>query len=636
MFRKYATKKVVAVIMVFLMAAFLVPFFFDQGPTVGLNQTVASAMGEPITQGDFSTNELNTYVLSALRIAWGGAPWGGGIYAFGNPPIFANQPVGPEEYLLLVREARRTGAVAGPEEVKLMLNGLGVPNDYITRLQKNDERFRDERIIAAVSEYMTVMHAARSGLHPAPVSETQLRRYVRDTRAQVKVKVLKLDAERFVELIDEPSDEELEKHFLEFRERPPGGGLNFGYLIPDRVRVEYLMADASKFADEIKVTEDRARNYFRENKDRYERLNPSKQPLTQPAGEAPNSPPASVNYLDIKEQVYSDVQRTTARQRAKSAIEDAIEAAQKPWVGYDGGEGDQAPDQSKWRDYRKLAEEQSNESGIELEYVKTDLFSREEALLIPDIGPSRLDAPASAGGLFFADYVFSVKPFSSSDARRGERVWELGQDNELPFVVGDKYFLLRAIEAAPSVVPENLNSAPKIRNRVRDDWILSQAYALAEECGRSVAKNADDVGLDAAADTNGALGSLSGERPKVTTPSSFVRRQPISPLAELTGQVSRIPHVIGVGRSKVFVDRCFELAEKGEPGSVTTVGLPDMESFAVIEFLELIPVTDKEFSEARETAAGEIAAAAWQKWGRMWFSPESIRQRAQYKLLESQ
>ena len=177
-------------------------------------------------------------------------------------------------WLALYKEAQRWGFGTSDAEVKARIEKfreLGLTSAELSRVISNVARGEPSRFYEALRTDMT-LRAYVDWLTEAltiPV-EPEMRRQFTRTDEQIKVRLVVLKAEDFVDAAEEPSPEALREQFEKYKEYLAGEGpKGFGYRTAAGVAIEYLVADPKAFEEETRsaVTDQMVGEYYEAHKD---------------------------------------------------------------------------------------------------------------------------------------------------------------------------------------------------------------------------------------------------------------------------------------------------------------------------------------------------------------------------------
>ncbi|MCH8964577.1 MAG: hypothetical protein IIB58_06420, partial [Planctomycetes bacterium] len=321
-FRRY-NKQLLAVFTVLLMVAFVGGFALENlmQPTTS-GEVLFHAFGKPVTNGDLAAIERQTSILNGLGLPWN-YPWG---------PQGRLEPLDERHYLLLLREAEERGLRPGMEQARLQLATFSIDLNQFSL----NNKVATEEIELAVANLISVQQLwsmARGSIVP---SELEIQLAVRDQYEKLNAHIVEVKSSPLIEPDAEISEDDILAHFEKYKEQTSGGSaLEFGYLIPDRVQVEYLAINTGKIALAQPITEKQAETYWRAHQKDFG------PPATEDDWEegaselvGPELPPADPFYSTFAE-AREDVVTFLAQQRhleeARGMASVIWRALREPW-----------------------------------------------------------------------------------------------------------------------------------------------------------------------------------------------------------------------------------------------------------------------------------------------------------------
>jgi len=177
-------------------------------------------------------------------------------------------------WLALYEEARRLGFDASEAQVAARiesLKGLGLTDRQFARVADEVadgqrgflmEALRKDLTLVAYINWLTETLGA--------AVEAEMRREFTRMDERIKVRLVVLKAEDVLDQVQDVPEDALETQFGKYRTFLPGKSPEgYGYRIPDKVAIEYLVADPAGFeeAAEPQVTDQDVRAYYDANKD---------------------------------------------------------------------------------------------------------------------------------------------------------------------------------------------------------------------------------------------------------------------------------------------------------------------------------------------------------------------------------
>ena len=481
---KYLRQNSRTLLMVFmslLLVSFLIPQTIQGlgGGDRALNAKLGQAFGRPVTNRDVEQAHADLQTLSRTL----------GLAAFSEENVL--------DYLLQVEEARRMGIHTGRDEVKAFLASGGVTDDVLRNIQRSTHRSYDQ-IYDCIGRFLTIERLGQLQASAVTASLPRQELAYRDSGQQAVAQLSFINDKAFLRLVPEPTEEQLQAFFNECKTRKTATSedkLEFGYLLPDRVQVEYLTVDPAKVKNKITVQTVQVKRFFEDNAQRYKKPDPL---ASQPA---PGAPAARVpmTFDEARDFAREDYREARAIETAQRAINDLYVEAHQSWSSpaKDPEGFDPAPANVV------SFEELKQRATVDVEYGKTELLGSEQLAKIPNFGTARLLLGRQA--MFMPDLALRVKGILAQDPNDGKPVLNLMEpapvllsskkDQNTGQLVPYQAYLFRVVEAAPTAPPESLEP---IRTQVIADWKLVQAHELARVRAEALAARARQVGLAAA------------------------------------------------------------------------------------------------------------------------------------------
>jgi hypothetical protein len=206
----------------------------------------------------------------------------------------------PDLYFLLQNEARRRGIQVSNDQVGTVLaNNLFVSSpDNPSGFQKvspetvgGEESY--ERIARAVSRFLPVLTLVRQVEFDVKVTKPMWDQSL--ARSQlVRLAIAELDADRFKSSIGIPTPEQIQAQYDKYQDvvaqpsNTDATAMNFGYRVPERVRVQYLTIPRTEVLKAVRASrsaydwEVDARVYYYAHQDEFVGPPPATEPTTKP------------------------------------------------------------------------------------------------------------------------------------------------------------------------------------------------------------------------------------------------------------------------------------------------------------------------------------------------------------------
>jgi hypothetical protein len=328
-------QKLVIIIMVMLMIAFLIPSAFQRMTTRDPSDAdfARSDVGD-IKYGDVIRARTDLEVLTQRmglanpqRMMQAGAIRADRLLLTmmlqsegGNPQV---------SYAALQKEADAADILVTDGEVDAFFGQIGLGpgsagyNEILSRMRS--EGLGETQLRGAVRRWLAVQKNYTRNLVTTPPSAQSLRADFRDMEEAISLDLLRIDPNQFLSKVREPTEEQIEAHFRQFRRFRPGTfqdatSFGFGYAQPSRAKIQYLLVDRGVVARVTEPSESAVREQYLADPSRY---------TEQPATDAATQPDAEVgktlSYSAAKPLIVEEL-REREVQRKMDAIESRIES----------------------------------------------------------------------------------------------------------------------------------------------------------------------------------------------------------------------------------------------------------------------------------------------------------------------
>lgn len=271
-FRK--RRKLILILMVVLMVSFLVSI---QGLSSLLankasNEVIGTSDVGKVTLGQLQEGKAELDVISRLA--------GSGAFNMIPSQAYAYYALQQNKadrqtmaYVLLVKAAKEQGidvtssdvdnAIASYKEAKFPFDQFMDQLVVFNSFTRSDVR----NIIA---NWLMVVKAYQANNASYPPSREELEHLYVDINSKMQVKAIKIPASEFLSKIPAPSQEKIKAQFDKLKNRPAGDFVNvnefrFGYLVPAKLNVAWLMADYNAFARAEQPTSEQVEDYYKTN-----------------------------------------------------------------------------------------------------------------------------------------------------------------------------------------------------------------------------------------------------------------------------------------------------------------------------------------------------------------------------------
>ncbi len=643
-FRKY-NKRILVLVTIFLMIVFVggsaLSSLMAPNPT---SQQIAEAFGKPINQGDFNAVKGQTDILTRLGYPWN-YPWGLGGRL---------EPLEVMDYLLLLRETDERGLRPNLEQARIQLAGLTVDlNEFSLK-----NRVSTDQIEAAVANYRRVVQlwgVARASVLP---SELEIRQAVRDQYEKVNANIVEIKSAPLIDHQAEISEEVLQAHFEKYQEQTAGEDpLEFGYLIPDRVQVEYLVINTGSIELTQAVTEKQAEDYWREHQAEFRRPEES-EPDDAGFGEGevelegPEPPPTEPqspyyeSFAEAAEDVFEHLRKQQQLEQARELAGLIWGALREPWYNQPEDEAGfpQPPAVAIDPDHYQKTVEQLKDR-IEhpecIEFGRTGLFTAAEVSDQERIGNTREDTQSNIPGRRFGQNTHLVQGLiESARANDGTatRVLALHQTASSPLIDSDNnLYLYRVIGVETRRPPASID---EVRDAVLADVRALQAFEAAKAHAEEIKASMGEDGLKAAWEAyDGLVADRKAECGSFFEANPFPRLNPeiipgfrfpviVSDKAGARDEEGKLRHQI---TREEFVEQVYELLDiEGESG-VGMIEVPAMDRAFVVQLTGVDHVTAADYKAQKLAIRGQVIQGRLESLLREWFLADRIRARCGFQ-----
>lgn len=653
-FRKYSR-----ILLLVFMSLLLVVFLL--GDVIGrarYNQRardleIGQAFGEPVYASQTRSAQDDFALARQLRVA--------------TPDLWIEARSPQERDLvmfLLLEEARRTGVRIGRDEIIAALRQDPQAASVLSSIRDATGRSLNS-IYASVARVSAVMWLAGRQLAAAtPVSLPQLEQAYRDQSQEAHVLVSIIDPEALLGHVARPTEEELQTHFDEAKDRETAHSeeeLVFGYRLPNRIQLEYLTVDPVEMRELVRVREKEVLRYYRDNQHKYTKTVEDDSPFTLEQQQPQTVP---MEYEEAKKQVKEDYRAAKAIEEAQRLVNDIEHEARLPWNIAALGENEERrrPPDDQIVSFTELQKRFSDRGPVI--YRKTELVTQRELYDEPGFGQAgqtaadqrRILAPALA---FRVEGLANPNSNDRAPTLRlnepGPVVVETRKTGADPRAVPYQSYLFRVTRVEPAGPPASLDD---VRAEALDNVKQIKAFELAGQHARALAEQARQVGLKQAVAKAADLRVLLGETepPPATQPATEPASQP--------AESGRYVNMLGPFEPERFMrrpsrltyagteqlearslhEKVFALAEAGtEQASeehrvvlvpvannrrgVAAETLEFQPVWVVAELLDITPIYRGEFEMVREQLEQRVAWARRQTFITAWFKADNIIRR---------
>ncbi len=625
-FRKY-NKTMLVVFTIFLMVAFLVPTtlkeVFQTSPG---KRVVGTAFGDKIRISDIQQIDHEIGVLDILNRA---------IYSSAQNPREARPfnwlafmqftPENQREiyYYLLVREARNAGIQVSDDQVDRALAERGIPAQLVNSILKNAQ-ISLQGFRQAIANYLAVEGYFDMVASNVKVSEPELEHMFKLMYNRMVADIVALPAANFIQQVPQPSDKDLAAYFNEHKK-------DFAY--PDRVQVEFLKADMNAIKDSIKISKERAKQYWELHRAEF---TITTQPATPKGTTKPATQQAPIQVeMPMEQALPKVVDKLKAEKAYDIAIQAMTDVKRRSADQWRTSPIDKSGVRQKVSDYQKLAEQASKQFAAKITYNRTPLVSAQEAAELPGIGSAFIPGQPPVQ---FAQYAFQVKPLVQPPPQKAQETLYLEPFQDAAILLrqmGDDgketaLYLFRVIKVDPAHAPTSLD---EVKAKVIEEYRLNQAFAIAKQNAQKICQKAGKAKLsDLVAKPTPELAKIFKQiGVKKITSDTFSRRQ-----FSYGGQLAP-PSLSSVqGDTAEFADLAFDklwsqpTTQPSGQRTCTTIDISKDRTAYAVQFIEKKPALANEFKQFKSFLARFALMSKQQEFIQSWFGPQNIQKRTAY------
>jgi hypothetical protein len=483
----------------------------------------------------------------------------------------------PDGFLLLVMQAHKLG--------------IGVSNDQYQEVLKSQvANFPDEsdpsydRSLAAVHDLLLVNNLLNRVSDVVKISQPRGVLALAITQQSVALNVVFYSSDHYIAATTQPTPEQTQKQYDLYSHTLPGtpdatDPLGFGYLLPDRVKLQYIgfsmteLRTAAKAAQPAIEWQMLARRLYRTHPTDFA-VTPTTNPTTQPIAET--TPDWDNLPAETSQKVYDQVYDSAAADLAKKIQDQLTDVLGADWLSYHNavGSGAAAPVSSLGPAFNTdeylhaLADKIQKEYGVRpiLGIDNGSFKSAKELATLEGIGKATM-----ASGAPFSEYATVVgdqfQAAANVPATLKLSLWEPSE----PVYVGatskpDAFYIFRLTAMDPSHTPP----LDQVRKDVNEDIRLTRAWNSAIAAADKLAALAKTQGLESAS-------HQMDPNPIVLTTGFFNPGNPGDSIQGLALPATALQRMAVAARD--LIARQTPAAEHG----VISVQLPEVHQVAVVE-----------------------------------------------------
>lgn len=656
-FRKY-NKHLLAVFMALLLVIWLGGTAFeDMMSSRNRDSVQGTAVGGDITESDVKIAEREAELLKSLSPRFDWTMWQDALLA--DAPASEDR-MGFIDWVLLKREAQRMGVAVSPEQAKAMLEAGGLSTEEIRHLALRNNRNPDI-YFQAVASYLSVENMLKIYLTAAVPPEADLRRLARDVLEQASIQAVVFPAASFADPEQTFSDEALKEQFEAYRTARDGGGLNFGYFIDPKVKLQYIRIDPSKIQPNLRGSEqsfdreayefwqaNKTSPQFRFNAADIEELKKARDAEASSNGAAdagtngaanadtngPDLPKIGENYTEFRQarkKALEAVRLQTARAEAERILNRLQQVLREPWFAVERNAetgAKPAPEAVKADDYyaQIVGELPANmQYGDAVEVGTTDWVTANELADTTGLGQAGMvnDQNDFVPVTQLAYNVEGLAEAPDEMHREGSLFLSQWETFGQPLMGRDgAVYLFRVVGVERGHAPESMDV---VRDEVVADLRLKAGMERAREAAESFAAEVGTQGLQAAWNSNEELKArVTPDRGGLIDPPPFARD------ASAFGLPKNVVQPLGAVTQE-FMDTAFKLAAQGEESETAVVSLPDEAAVVAMHGVKLRPLYEEDYLARRDGLQQRIGQTQRAMLMGQWLSAKNIRERNKFE-----
>ncbi len=639
-FRKY-NKHLLAVFMALLLVIWLGgDALQDLAAPDPSKRIIGADVSGPISEADHHLADWETSILAQMGLDWQG--W---------QLAFMQQRPKPEDrlelidWILLKREAQRHNIHVSLEEAESRLNAMYRGQaDTLVRQVAARANEPTEKIYAAVARYLSVQRMIELLDAATIMPESELRLRADDAMERASIDAVVFPAQSFTDPDKTFTEEEIQAQFAAHKSERAGEGLNFGYYVDPKVKVQFIRVDPDQLKKHLRVADKslqvEAYNYWEANKqDPTFRRTPAEISALEEQAQADagtNGTPAPVepyyqSFEEAQEKALDAVRRRKAIAEAGRIAEQLNRDLREPWftIEADTNGYREAPERVTEADYYQdvvahLPNALQYPEGIEVKSL--ELMDRDQLGTVQGFGQAYVPMPEGER-LMAPEAAFDVQGLAEPPAEeRRDTSLHLSLYETLPKVFTDPQsasYLFRVIEVAPGHEPESFE---EVSERVLADLRLLHGMEEARAAAHDFVENIGTAGLKAAYEANEDL-------EQQITPGQGGGYYAVPPFPRRKLRPEGTPNrVMTLGKvSDEFIDKAFELAA-AEDAPPAVVDLPAEAKVAVIKGKSITPVYEEDFVRSRGQWAQMQQRINRARLLGQWLNAQQVRERNQYKI----
>jgi hypothetical protein len=585
-------------------------------------------------------------------------------------------------WLLLRNEADAAGFRLPPEDVGSLLGNLipqlfpGETYATVMRAQVNRFGVPEGTIVATFGKLLAVLQYSEAICSLGNTTTSQLRRTAVVEGESMDIEFVKIEAETFADKKTTPSESELIDQFDKYKDLFPGqvsqtNPHGFGYRLPARVQLEYIVVKLDEVASVVKApTAQEMETFYQQNRDQL---------YTQQVASDPNDPNSPKvarvrSYAEVAETIRTRLLRERVATKAQQVLLDARNLADAKLKPIRSEETKPSIEQLRTEagNYQTIAQDLGQKHGLTLYSGRTGLLSAADVQQDEHLGRLAL-TDYGYNPIRLTQMVFSVEELGDDtvtllSAPGAEMYRSIGPARDTAATMttslaGKVMALIRIVDVKKAGPPEGLDATFSTKTLGLSDSQTDDLYSVREKVIEDVrtlaawdtakSKAAEFVGVAAKDGWDQAVNELNKlyreqtnadpNDPNVFSLDRMVGVQPISSeqLSAIEAQAANNPaaaeFVQRLSNERLFVDRLFALVPPDSnslpPTPVVMEYLPE-QSLYCIKSISIERLTQERFRQMKGMLLQRDRYTDAQNLAMVHFMPKNILQRMQFEFID--
>ncbi len=581
-------------------------------------------------------------------------------------------------WILLKAEAKRAGCVVSRSQARATLTRLieqvSAGRGSTAMLLRNvisNYRIPEDEILRIFADLLGVMVYSDIVTSSEAVTTDEIRAAIGRAGEKLNTEFVQFKADDFLEEQTDPNQEPMRAQFEAYKayeagqqsdENPHG----FGYKLPDRVQLEYVivrMEDVEKLI--AQPTQDDMEKYYADNIDRFKEEVPPD----------PNDPDAETkrvkDYADVAGEVRRSLTEERKEQLANLVINDALELAEAGFGGMDRDKATGKDFEEEAVGYDEVVSQLADKHSITAYTGKTGMLSQADLSDDSNLGMLSMEGQSRLR-VDLRKLVFAIDQLGVTEMGRFEapapRMWE--NIGPLRGGFGGILAVVRIVGAAKAEVPADINVSYSTKRSVVDepdkpDKTAEEVHSVSEKvsadcrflAAMTTAKTRADEFVKLLADKtwkealdeydkahekkdeSGILVAGSRLRSRKLTNRARTAQQDLNKsVARFADNPMAAAYIKNLTESKKLNDKLYELLgdDKTEAKDINAVLEFEFNaSYYVVKDISRTEVTKDDYLQSKAMAAFQLNAGRSNSLGLIHFNPDNIFGRMNFRWKES-